>query len=82
MTVYFLGNRLAHAHQHRRPYDRVKPHNLLANNVVGWPVLIVVVITIIHISHGSRIVKQCINPDVYHMTRVKVHRNPPLKAGS
>ena len=83
MAVDLLGQGHTHAHEHCRPDYRVEADYLLADDVdIGWPVLIVIVVLIVHEAHGGAVVKQRIDPDIHDMTRVKIDGDAPVEAGA
>ena len=82
MTEDLLRQRLADAHEHRGPDDRVEAHDLLADKMhVCRPVFLVIVIAVVAVAQGCRIIKQRIDPDVDDMPRVKIHGDAPGEGG-
>ena len=81
MAVDVLGQRHAHAHEHRGPDDGVEADDLLADKVdVGGPELIVIVVLFVHEAKSGAVVEQCIDPDIDDVTGVEVHRHAPGEA--
>ena len=82
MPIDLFRQRQIECHQHRRPDDRVEPHDLLADKVhIGGPVLLKIVVLLIAIAERSDIVGECVHPDIDNMLRIKSDRNPPFKRG-
>ena len=81
VAVYALGQGQFHAHEHCRPDDGVEADDLLADDVyVCRPVLVEIVILVVEQSERSAVVEERIDPDVYDVTRIKVHRHAPVEA--
>ena len=56
---------------------------LLADHVhVGGPVLVQAVALVVHVAQGGHVVEQGVHPDVHDVTRVEVHGDAPLEAGT
>ena len=83
VAVDVLGQRHAHAHEHGRPDDGVEADDLLAHDVViGRPVLVVVVISVVVKAQRGAVVEQSVHPHIHHMAGVEVHGNAPAEAGA
>ena len=81
VAVDVLGQRHAHAHEHRGPDDGVEADDLLADKVdVGGPELIVIVVLFVHEAESGAVVEQRIDPDIDDVAGVEVHRNAPGEA--
>ena len=81
MAVDVLGQRHAHAHEHRGPDDGVKADDLLADKVdVGGPELIVIVVLFVHEAESGAVVEQRIDPDIDDVAGIEVHRHAPGEA--
>ena len=81
VAVYALGQGQFHAHEHCRPDDGMEADDLLADDVhVCRPVLVEIVILVVEQSERGAVVEERIDPDVYDVTRIKVHRHAPVEA--
>ena len=61
----------------------MEPDDLLAYKMgVSGPELLQIVIFFILITQRCHIIKQCVQPHIDHMARVKVHRYAPGKVGT
>ena len=83
MAVDVLRKRHPHAHEHGGPDDGVEPDDLLADKVhVRRPVFLIILVFFVHKAERRGIVEQRIDPDVDHMTRIKIDRHAPGEAGT
>ena len=84
MAQHLLRQRLAQGHQDDGPVDGVKADDILADDMqIRRPIAGVFLPAAIGmIAQAGDIVGQSVQPDVDHMIRVKVHRDPPLEGGA
>ena len=85
MTEDLLRQRLAECHQEDGPVNRVEADNVLSDQMqIRRPVLLIELsaVAVRIIAYTCRIVGQGVEPDIDHMTRRKVDRNSPVKAGA
>src|SRR5665213_426267 len=76
MDIELLGQRQLQAHQHGRPNRRVKPDNVLADDLyLRWPELLEVVF--FRIAQHGYIVHQGLEPDIHDLVRIAGYRNAP-----
>ncbi len=85
MTEHLLRQRLSQRHQEDGPVNRVEPDDILPDQVkIRRPLLVIetAAVSIRVISNACDVVAQCVKPDIHDMTRIKIHRDPPLEARS
>ena len=83
MAVHLLGQGQAEGHQHGGPDHRVEADDLLAHKVdVGRPEFLIIGIVFRAVAHGGDVVGEGVEPDVYHVLGVKIHRDTPSEAGA
>ena len=82
MAEYLLRQRLSQSHQENGPVNGMEADNVFADQVqIRRPQLLVLLraVSVRVITDARDIIGQCVQPHIYHMLIVKVHRNPPLK---
>ena len=85
VAEHLLGQGLAQRHQEDRPVNRVETDDVLADQVhVRRPeaLVVLVMVAVRIIAAEGDIVGQRVQPDVDHMTGVKVHRDAPGERGA
>ncbi len=83
MAIHLARQRQIQRHQHRRPDNRMKPDNFLAHKMdVRRPIFFKIMVFFIAVSQRRDVVGQCVNPNIDHMLRVKIHLNAPVKRGA
>ena len=75
-----LGERLLERHEHGRPDNRVKAHDVFGDHVhVGRPVFVVVVVGVVQIAQRGDIVRERVDPHIDDVLFVKGDGNAPLE---
>ena len=85
MSEDLFRKRNIQRHQHDGPIDRMEPENVLADQMqICRPVFPeqFIMIPINIIAQTCNIVGKGIDPDIDHMIRIKIHRDPPLERRS
>ena len=76
---------LPQCHQENRPVNRVETDDILSDQMkIRRPVLLIQVrgVAVSIVTDPCDIVAQCIEPHIYDMIRIKIHRNAPFEAGA
>ena len=81
MSEYLLRKRLAQRHQEDRPVDRMEANDILADQMkIRRPVFPVFILRSVGVIPGEGdVVAERVQPDIDHVLRVEVHRDPPGK---
>ena len=85
MTEDLLRQRKIQRHQKNRPVNGMKTDDVLSDQMqVRRPVMAELfrAFPAALIPNPGDVIGQSVQPDIDHMLRIKVHRNPPLKGGS
>ena len=85
MTEYLLRQRKIQRHQENGPIDRMETDNVLADQMqIRRPLLLeqVAGLSVALVANAGDVVGQRIQPYVYHMLRIEIHRDTPFKGGT
>ena len=82
VAEHLFRQRQAQGMQHNRPVNRMEAHDLLTHQVdIRRPVFAVKLVVFRSVAQSGNIIAQRVNPDIYGVLVVKVHRNAPFDAG-